>query len=217
MTVYRVSIKIIIAESDTNSQVFERITTLKGSIHDIITPTGCTAQTSKQKCLTKCHCTLGFAFGLAFGLLADLTFDWAGTFGLALAAVLATLDWTRGLDLAAAAVDFGPLGRELDLGLPEVAAPAFALACGLSLARALSTASKPIKFPVTYDGWALTRGGMYPGPFDTMSLPSSPLPFPVSSNRCLWLPVYLEVSVIRSKTWSVTTVCNRNCKYRPRI
>ena len=102
--------------------------------------------------MTKCHCTLGFAFGLAFGLLADLTFDWAGTFGLALAAVLATLDWPRGLDLAAAAVDFGPLGRELDLGLPEVAAPAFALAFGLSLARALSTASKPIKFPVTYDG-----------------------------------------------------------------
>lgn len=37
-----------------------------------------------------------------------------------------------------------------------------------------------------------------PGPVAGESLPTSPLPRPVSSNRCLWVPVYLEESVNRS-------------------
>ena len=107
-------------------------------------------------------CTLGLALGLAFGLLVatvDFALDWAGGLGLAFADEEATFDCTLGLDVAAV---FDPLGLGLDLAVafdpPDLGLDWAARDLAFSCSLALSTASRPIKLPVTYEGCALTRG-----------------------------------------------------------
>ena len=121
--------------------------------------------------------TLGLDLVLDLGLFVVMVlFVLAGlALGLALAAeedAVPTFDCTLGLDFGVVFV-------------PARAALALVLALGLFSALALSTASKPIRLPVTYEGCALTRGSMCPGPFATESLPSRPFPFPDSSNLSL--------------------------------
>lgn len=83
-----------------------------------------------------------------FTLGLDLVLD----LGLLVAAVLFILG------LALAEVDAVPT-FDCTLGLAR-AALALAMALGLFSALAVSSASRPIRLPLTYEGCSLTRGGM---------------------------------------------------------
>ena len=136
--------------------------------------------------------TFGLGFEVDFGLLV-------ATLLLALVLDLTTGDppafpW---LDFAAVVLTTGELPVfACTLGLDFAAV---VLELGLGCARALSTASRPIRLPVTYEGCEDTSAGIWPGPFATESLPSKPFPLPDSSNLSLCAPVYFDVSVIRSR------------------